>query len=84
MNPYEDILHAKRPTSAHPKMPLSNRAKLFSSFDALRGFNLAILTKQVERELVARITLSEDAEKQIDQKLHWLEPGAQVTVTFFA
>ena len=37
MNDYTDIIHMERPLSSHPKMDLGNRAKLFSSFDALSG-----------------------------------------------
>ena len=46
---YSDIINMERPEPIRPKMDLGNRAKLFSSFDALRGFDLALLTKQVER-----------------------------------
>lgn len=83
MKDYSDIIHAKRPISAHPKMDLDNRAKLFASFDALRGFDLALLTKRVEQELTARITLLDDAMEQLNLKLHMIQPGNKVTVTYF-
>ncbi len=40
---YADILEKSRPQSAeslrkHPRMPLQNRAKIFSPFAALRGY----------------------------------------------
>ncbi len=83
MKDYSDIINVPRPVSAHPKMDVGNRAKQFMPMDALRGFSLAILTKQVERELVTRITLSDDAQEQLDRKLHMIRPGDAVTVTFF-
>ena len=69
MGKYDDILHMERPASKHPKMDLTNRAKLFSPFSALRGFDIAVLTKQKENALVERAWLSEDMR--------------EVTVTYF-
>ena len=59
MKDYSDIINIERPPLKHPRMPVENRAKSFMPFDALRGFNLAILTKQVEQQLAGRIVLSE-------------------------
>ena len=50
---YPRAFHGCRPQHAlwddfsvrHPKMPLERRAKIFSPFDALRGFDLAIEDK---------------------------------------
>lgn len=83
MKDYSDIIHAKRPISKHPKMDLGNRAKLFASFDALRGFDLALLTKRVEQELTARVTLLDDAMELLNLKLHMIQPESKVTVTYF-
>ena len=83
MKDYADIMHMERPASAHPKMDLGNRAKLFASFDALRGFDLALLTKRVEWELTTRITLLDDTQEQLDRKLHMVQPGDRVSVTYF-
>lgn len=83
MKDYSDIIHMERPVPLRPKMDLGNRAKIFSSFDALRGFDLALLTKQVEQELKIRITLMDDAQEQIDRKLHMIQPGTKVTITYF-
>ena len=73
----------ERPPSSHPKMDLGNRAKLFSSFDALRGFDLALLAKQVERQLTVRASLLDDAQELLDRKLHMVQPGAKVSITYF-
>ena len=83
MNDYTDIIHMERPLSSHPKMDLGNRAKLFSSFDALRGFDLALLAKQVERQLTVRASLLDDAQELLDRKLHMVQPGAKVSITYF-
>lgn len=64
-------------------MDLGNRAKLFSSFDALRGFDLALLAKQVERQLTVRASLLDDAQELLDRKLHMVQPGAKVSITYF-
>lgn len=83
MKDYSDIINIKRPPLKHPRMTLENRAKCYAPFDALRGFSLAILTKQVEQEFVTSSPLSDDAEDQLDYKLHRLKIGVQATVTFF-
>lgn len=83
MNDYTDILDMKRPLPSRPRMDLGNRAKLFSSFDALRGFDLALLAKQVERQLTVRANLLDDAQELLDRKLHMVQPGAKVSITYF-
>ena len=83
MDDYADIINRERPPSTHPKMDLGNRAKLFSSFDALRGFDLALLAKQVERQLTVRASLLDDAQELLDRKLHMVRPGARVSITYF-
>lgn len=83
MKDYSDIIHMEPPQLSHPKMDLGNRAKQFQAFDALRGFDLALLTKQVERQLTVRLNLLDDAQELLDRKLHMLKAGAKVTVTYF-
>ncbi|MCR5663768.1 MAG: hypothetical protein K6G17_02700 [Oscillospiraceae bacterium] len=51
----------------HPKMKLSQRAKIFSPFSALRGFEEAIDSK-LER-YVGRIEPSEEAREALDRTL---------------
>lgn len=83
MDDYADIINRERPPSSHPKMDLGNRAKLFSSFDALRGFDLALLAKQAERQLTVRRDLLDDAQDELDCKLHMLQAGMKVSITYF-
>ena len=65
---YRDMIHLSRPISRHPKMSVENRAKLFTPFSALRGFDIEILTK--EQELIRH-------------RLNALRSGQWVTVTYF-
>ena len=83
MKDYSDIIHMEPPQLSSPKMDLGNRAKQFQAFDALRGFDLALLTKQVERQLTVRLNLLDDAQELLDRKLHMVRAGAKVTVTYF-
>ena len=55
----------------HPSMDVGRRAKLFSPFDALKGFNEAIASKNVLYR--DRIELSEEDRKEIDRRLHILK-----------
>ena len=54
----------------HPAMPLEKRAKIFSPFDALKGFNEAIASKEVIYE--SRRILSEEDMQMLDEKLNIL------------
>lgn len=51
----------------HPAMPLEKRAKIFSPFDALKGFNDAISSKEIIYE--PRRVLSEEDMRMLDEKL---------------
>ena len=83
MKDYSDMIYMERPASAHPKMDIGNRAKQFIPMDALRGFSVAVLTKQREKQLVTRINLSEDEMGLLDWQLHQIQSGDTVTVTYF-
>lgn len=84
MRDYSDILHEDRPASTRPKMDLSNRAKIFAPFDALRGFNFAVMATEAEKALLPRVELSEDSQQELNQKLSQLRTGETVTVCYFA
>ncbi len=77
----------------HPIMPCSRRAKLFSPFDALRGFDAAIWSKEVLYE--DRKLLDESKQEILDRKLVLLrkltynsrvarQNRPTVTVTYFS
>lgn len=80
---YQDILTLSRPISKHPKMSIENRAKLFTPFSALRGFDIEILTQEQDRLLVPQISLASDREEEIYRLLNGLHQGDWATVTYF-
>ena len=57
------------------------RAHIFSAFDALKGFRE--LLAQQERVVVPKRILSEDDLQVLDRKIHAIEPGMMVTLTYF-
>ena len=72
---YKEVLRRGKPVHEkfdsfsirHPSMPLEKRAKIFSPFDALKGYNEAISSKEVIYEY--RRTLSDEEKLILDQKL---------------
>lgn len=80
---YQDILYCSRPVSRHPKMSIENRAKLFTPFSALRGFDIEILTQEQDRLLMPQISLASDREEEIYCVLNGLHQGDWATVTYF-
>ena len=80
---YIDMIHLSRPISKHPKMAIANRAKLFTPFSALRGFDIEILTTEQDRLLVPQVSLSADQQEAIYRTLNDLRKGDWVTVTYF-
>ena len=83
---YDDILHLPHPTSQkHPRMPISDRAAIFSPFAALSGHAGAIaetacLTDQ-------KMELDEDTKAELDRRqailLEHIGKQPEVTVTWF-
>ena len=84
MNRFEDMIHMERPASKRPKMDLGNRANLFMPFSALRGFDMAVLTKEKENALVPRALLSDDMQEVLERKLRQISVGDTVAVTYFS
>lgn len=83
---YNDIIHLPHPTSVkHPRMPLSDRAAIFSPFAALTGHGAAIV--EAARLTDRKIELDEDGKAVLDEKQRYLEEiiGQQpeITVTWF-
>ena len=73
--PYKEILEKGRPRHdpmsrfrlKHPEMPCSRRAKIFAPFDALRGFNEAVASKEIL--YAGKPELGEDEKEDLDRKL---------------
>ena len=63
------------------KMPLSQRAKQFAPFDALKGFKEAIQDVNDKAELVDRIIMSEDQLYELDEKVHSLKKGRYIRLS---
>ncbi|MGN0978721.1 MAG: hypothetical protein ACI4PT_00120 [Candidatus Avoscillospira sp.] len=83
---YDDILHLPHPTSAkHPRMPIGDRAAIFSPFAALTGHSAAIA--ETARLTEQKIQLDEDGRSELDEKQRMLEEviarQPEVTVTWF-
>jgi len=78
---YDDIIGLPRPESSRPHMPRADRAKIFSPFAALKGYDQAI--KNMERVRVNKPDRFDEEKEIINRKLNLLEKGQPVTVTFF-
>ena len=83
---YADILPLSRPEPSykHPRMTLSNRAKIFSPFAALRGYEEEIAAEGESHRKVTKIELSEEDKEILSDKLLQIRKGMEVTVCFFA
>ena len=70
-NPYEDMLHLPHHvSSAHPRMPLIDRAAQFAPFAALSGHGEAIM--EAARLTEARVELDESRKAVLDRQLQLL------------
>ena len=83
---YDDILHLSHPTSAkHPRMPISERAAIFSPFAALTGHGDAI--RETARLTDRRMELDEDTRAELDWRqavlLKHIAERPEVKVTWF-
>lgn len=83
---YDDIIHLSHPTSKkHPRMPISDRAAIFSPFAALSGHGAAIA--ETARLTERRMELDEDTKAELDQKqavlLEHIAEQPEVTITWF-
>ena len=82
---YADILQMERPepSARHPRMSLTNRAKIFSPFAALRGFDDEIAEEGAQSRRVSKAALSEEEQAALSAKLAALRRGVTVTVRYF-
>ena len=85
---YADIIHAARPAGEesllkHPRMPLENRAKIFSPFAALRGYEQEIAREGWKMRRVERPTPSEEEIEKLSAKLAQVLKGMEVRVMYF-
>ena len=82
---YADILHLSRPEPPvkHPRMALSNRAKIFSPFAVLRGFDDEISSEGASKLLVKKVELSDEEKNTLSDKLLQVKKGMKVVVRYF-
>lgn len=82
---YADILHLSRPEPPvkYPRMALSNRAKIFSPFAALRGFDDEISSEGASKLLVKKVELSDEEKNTLSDKLLQVKKGMKVVVRYF-
>lgn len=68
---YSDIIQLSRPEPSykHPRMSLQNRAKIFSPFAALRGYDEEIALENLDHQKVSNSTFPADICKQRLYKL---------------
>lgn len=84
--PYDDIINLPHPTSQrHPRMPVRDRAAIFSPFAALSGHGAAIA--ETARLTERRMELDEDSRAELDRKqavlLEHMDEQPEITVTWF-
>ena len=82
---YADILQMARPepSAKHPRMPLAARAKIFSPFAALRGFDDELAEEGGQALRVEKADLSDEEQAALAEKLAGLARGSTVTVRYF-
>lgn len=82
---YADILYLSRPEPPvkYPRMALSNRAKIFSPFAALRGFDDEISSEGASKLLVKKVELSDEEKDALSDKLLQVRKGMKVVVRYF-
>ena len=62
---------------------MSNRAKIFSPFAALRGYEDEIASEGRDHLKGNRIELSEEGKQALNQKISQLRKGQKVTIKYF-
>ena len=84
--PYDDIINLPHPTSKrHPRMPIRDRAAIFSPFAALSGPGAA--SAVTARLTEPTIELDEDTKAELDRRqavlLEHMDERPELTVTWF-
>ena len=85
---YGDILEMERPQTEeslrkHPRMTLQNRAKIFSPFSPLRGYDEQLAAEKQRTERVTRRILTEEEVSALSHKLTQVAKGMTITVRYF-
>lgn len=80
---YASIINMDRPDDGHPKMDLVQRAKIFSPYDALRGYDESIASVDETVQEVKRPILSEEEIDVLSDKLLQVKKGMVVSLSCF-
>lgn len=80
---YGDILFLQQPELRHPRMTVLNRAKIFSPFAALRGFDEEIREEDQKLLRKEKRTLSEEETGKLSEKLRQVRKGMCLQVRWF-
>ena len=80
---YADILQMARPepSAKHPRMSLGSRAKIFSPFAALRGFDDELAEEGAQTLRVPKAELSDEEKAALSARLAALRRGVTVTTS---
>ncbi|MCC8102290.1 MAG: YolD-like family protein [Clostridiales bacterium] len=85
---YKDIINKSWPADPaiyrrHPKMPLTDRAKIFAPFAALRGHSDRLGEEAGKLLLTTRMERSEEEAEILSARLSQVKNGMEVTVVYF-
>lgn len=79
---YQKILYLSRPVSRRHPMSIGKRAKQFTPFAALKGFEDGIHEQEIKYE--EKRILPEEKLEELDRTLRMLKEGMEVEVEYFA
>ena len=80
---YADILPLSRPEPTKPRMTTLNRAKIFSPFAALRGYDEEISDQDRVQGLIAKAELPDEDKEHLSDRLLQVRKGMTITVRYF-
>ena len=85
---YGDILEMERPQTEeslrkHPRMTLQNRAKIFSPFSPLRGYDEQLAAEKQRAERVPKRILTGEEMSALSDRLMQVTKGMTITVRYF-
>ena len=80
---YADLLPLSRPEPIKPRMSISNRAKIFSPFAALRGYEDEIASEGKDHLKGKRIELSEEQKELLGKRIGQMRKNQLVKVKYF-
>lgn len=80
---YADLLPLSRPEPIKPRMTAQNRAKIFSPFAALRGYEAEIASEGKDHLKIKRIELSEEQKEILGNKIGQLKKNQPVKIKYF-